>query len=277
MATTTEADSQRKDKGKMILTEPSITSIADLCSTDCNKTIEAIVYRKWLSKHYETRLPTKFCCILLDKQGTPIQANMDPEDTEYFDKLLRLGKAYRMSAYNELAARANVRSAVLTARANVRSAVLTDYIGCIRAISGIDTFGNATSQRKLRRLIHIENLSGNIIGLALWNEMATGFDMDYYTSLPQPVVIAVSSCYVSRYNGLQLSATYATHYYLNPDIPETHHIIEQSKLRKNKKSFPVSNTPGSGPTKLPAIASKQLSVTEQLQFQSHASVTKPTH
>ncbi|GKC11188.1 DNA helicase [Tanacetum coccineum] len=93
-------------------------------------------------------------------------------------------------AYNELAA-----------RANVKSVVLTDYIGRIRAISGIDTFGNATSQRKLRRLIQIENLSGNIICLALWNEMTTGFDMNTYTSLPQPVVIAVNSCYVSRYNG----------------------------------------------------------------------------
>ncbi|GKA62881.1 DNA helicase [Tanacetum coccineum] len=193
----------------------------------------------------------------LQEKGTPIQANMDAEDTDYFDQLLRLGNTYRISgfgcqktstweqtqtnktslifgkylqvhsiandnfplhyfnfaAYNELAA-----------RANMKTAVLTDYIGRIRVVSGIDTFGNATSQRKLRRLIQIENLSGNIIGLALWNEMATGFDMNTYTSLPQPVVIAVSSCYVSRYNGLQLSGTYATHYYLNPDIPETKHI-----------------------------------------------------
>ncbi|GKD09180.1 hypothetical protein Tco_1188865 [Tanacetum coccineum] len=107
---------------------------------------------------------------------------MDAEDTEYFDELLRLGKTYRISgfscqktptweqtptnksslifgkylqvhsipndnfplhyfnfaAYNELAG-----------RANVKSVVLTDYIGRIRAVSGIDTFGNATSQRKL--------------------------------------------------------------------------------------------------------------------------------
>ncbi|GJV23191.1 DNA helicase [Tanacetum coccineum] len=274
MATTSEADSKREEKGKMILTKPNITRLADLSSTYFNKIIEIIVYRKWILKHYETRLPTKFCCILLDKQGTPIQANMDAEDTDYFDELLRLGKTYRISgfscqktptweqtlmnetsllfgkylqvhsipndnfplhyfnfaAYNELAG-----------RANVKSVVLTDYIGRIRAVSGIDTFGNATSQRKLQRIIQIENLSGNIIGLALWNEMATGFDMNTYTSLPQPVVIAVSSCYVSRYNGLQLSGTYATHYYLNLDIPKTYHIKQQHEQSTSMVPFLTIN------------------------------------
>ncbi|GJX77591.1 DNA helicase [Tanacetum coccineum] len=119
-------------------------------------------------------------------------------------------------AYNELAD-----------RANVRDAILTDYIRCIRAASGIYTFGDATSQRKQRRTIDIENLSGNIIVLTLWNKMAKNFDMRTYESLPKPVVIAVSSCWVSRYNGLQLSGTSATHYYLNSDIPETLYIKQQ--------------------------------------------------
>nr|GEW56295.1 RNA-directed DNA polymerase, eukaryota, reverse transcriptase zinc-binding domain protein [Tanacetum cinerariifolium] len=60
-----------------------IPSIA--CPLYCNKTSKVIVYRKWTSLHIHTRLPIKFCCILMDKHGTPIQANMDVKDTEYFN------------------------------------------------------------------------------------------------------------------------------------------------------------------------------------------------
>ncbi|GKD55758.1 hypothetical protein Tco_1289145 [Tanacetum coccineum] len=38
--------------------------------------------------------------------------------------------------------------------------------------------------------------------------------------MKQPVIIAVSSCRVSRYRDYQLAATSATYYYLNPIIPE---------------------------------------------------------
>ncbi|GKC41633.1 DNA helicase, partial [Tanacetum coccineum] len=88
-------DTSQDDKGKMILMEPHITNISELSTTDYNKTIEAIVYRKWTSKTTKTRIPTKFCCILIDKQGTPIQANMGLRDAEYVDQLLQLQKAYR--------------------------------------------------------------------------------------------------------------------------------------------------------------------------------------
>nr|GEW76574.1 DNA helicase [Tanacetum cinerariifolium] len=87
-------DTSEDDKGKMILMEPQITNISELSTTDYNKTIEAIVYRIWTSKTTKTRTPTKFCCILIDKQGTPIQANMGLRDAEYFDQLLQLQKAF---------------------------------------------------------------------------------------------------------------------------------------------------------------------------------------
>nr|GEX57580.1 hypothetical protein [Tanacetum cinerariifolium] len=47
---------------------------------------------------------------------------------------------------------------------------------------------------ELARRVNLK--SAVLTGLALWNEMATRFDMNTYTSLPQPVVIAVGSCYV---------------------------------------------------------------------------------
>ncbi|GJU24311.1 nucleic acid-binding, OB-fold protein, partial [Tanacetum coccineum] len=250
-------DTSQQDRGKMILMEPNITYILELSTTNYDKTIEAIVYRKWTSKTTKTRTPTKFCCILIDKEGYPIQANMSLRDAEYFDQLLQLRKAYRFSgfsceptdkwertlptktslifgrflqveeipatefpehyfnfaAYNELQDR-------LTAR----NPILTDYIGHIRAIGRIEKKGDAMSSRKTLRVIDIENLSGNVIGCTLWNEMATNFDEREYNSMEKPVIIAVSSCYINRYHGLQLSGTSATHYYLDPNIPETRQI-----------------------------------------------------
>nr|GEX92885.1 hypothetical protein [Tanacetum cinerariifolium] len=69
-------DTSQQDRGKLALVEPHITYISELSRTDYDKTIKAIVYRKWTSKTTKTRTPTKFCCILIDKEGTPIQANM---------------------------------------------------------------------------------------------------------------------------------------------------------------------------------------------------------
>ncbi|GKA58994.1 hypothetical protein Tco_0758307 [Tanacetum coccineum] len=166
MATTSKINPSHEDKGKMIVAEPDIPAVADLTSTDYNKTIEVIVV-------------------------PPIQANMRFEDTDYFDQLLQLHTAYKISgfncertsplertlqndtslifgkyihlhpvpnidfpehyfnfaAYNELAR-----------RANVKNAVLTDYIARVRAISGVYTFGDTTTQRKYQRIIDIENL-----------------------------------------------------------------------------------------------------------------------
>ncbi|GKA28937.1 DNA helicase [Tanacetum coccineum] len=61
MATTGKTNNTCKEKDKMIMTEPEITAIADLRPTHCNKTIEAVVYPKWTSRHVYTRQPTKYC------------------------------------------------------------------------------------------------------------------------------------------------------------------------------------------------------------------------
>ncbi|GJU82777.1 DNA helicase [Tanacetum coccineum] len=100
MATTSKMDPSREDKGKMIIAEPEITKVADLKSTDSNKIIEVFIYHKWVSKHNQTQQPTKFCCMLLERQGTAIQANMDVADTQYFDQLLQLGATYRISGFS---------------------------------------------------------------------------------------------------------------------------------------------------------------------------------
>nr|GEZ70408.1 hypothetical protein [Tanacetum cinerariifolium] len=93
-------DIGQQNKGKMMLMEPKITDILELSSTSYDKTIEAIVYRKRTSKTTRTRTPTKFCCILIDRHGTSIQANMGLLDADYFDQLLQLRKAYRFTGFS---------------------------------------------------------------------------------------------------------------------------------------------------------------------------------
>ncbi|GJZ55816.1 DNA helicase [Tanacetum coccineum] len=100
MESTSSSNISQQEKGKMVLTEQQITNISELNSTSYNKTIEAVVYRKWTSRNTKTRIATKFWCILMDKQGTPIQANMSLRDAEYFDQLLQLQKAYQFSGFS---------------------------------------------------------------------------------------------------------------------------------------------------------------------------------
>ncbi|GJZ18882.1 ribonuclease H-like domain-containing protein [Tanacetum coccineum] len=143
-----DAGTSQHDKGKMILMQPEITNISELSSTNYNKTIEAVVYRKWTSKTTKTRTPTKFCCILIDKQGTPIQANIDnwertlPTETSLiFGRFLQVEEIpntdfpehyFNFAAYNELLDWATVRNLILT--------------------------GDAMTAQKSRRVIDIENL-----------------------------------------------------------------------------------------------------------------------
>nr|GEX32834.1 DNA helicase [Tanacetum cinerariifolium] len=67
--------------------------------TRTNKTIEARVYRKWTAMNVTTKEPMNFCCILLDKQGSAIQANMNVRDTDHFNQILELNNAYRISRF----------------------------------------------------------------------------------------------------------------------------------------------------------------------------------
>ncbi|GJS55386.1 dynamin-related protein 3A-like protein [Tanacetum coccineum] len=54
----------------------------------------------------------------------------------------------------------------------------------------------------------------------IWDEMAESFNKSILDTLEQPVIVAVSSCRVSKYKDYQFSATLATYHYLNPNIPE---------------------------------------------------------
>ncbi|GJZ24914.1 hypothetical protein Tco_0562373, partial [Tanacetum coccineum] len=52
------------------------------------------------------------------------------------------------------------------------------------------------------------------------------FQKAEYELMEKPVIIAVSSCKDTEFaNTLQLTASSATFYYLNPEIPELDHLL----------------------------------------------------
>ncbi|PWA64422.1 nucleic acid-binding, OB-fold protein [Artemisia annua] len=247
-----------KGKAPMVEQEPDIANITDIKPTEFEKPIEVKVYRKWTSRNVPDPNPTGLCFMLLDKKANAIQANVDVKDMRQFDAALQINSCYRISrfgckntetwqrtltndttllfgrytsvvpiqdtgfpnhyfnfaAYNELAT-----------RIEARDSILTDYIGIIRNMTRTREFGDATRNRVQRKNIEIQNLNGNTLTLSLWNEMTSKFEHELTSEHEQPIIIAISSCIVKRYGGtIQLSATPASSYYLNPDIPQAHQI-----------------------------------------------------
>ncbi|GJT83083.1 DNA helicase [Tanacetum coccineum] len=85
-------------------------------------------------------------------------------------------------------------------------------------------FGDANTGQKYRRKVDIENLDGNILEFTMWDEVAKQFNKEEIEKLTPLVIIAVTSCHVTKYKDVQLAATPATHYYINPQTPEAEYV-----------------------------------------------------
>ncbi|PWA99677.1 nucleic acid-binding, OB-fold protein [Artemisia annua] len=231
----------------------------ELNPTDNSKYIEVRVYRKWTTVKMPSFTPTSFSCILLDKQGSALQANADLKEKDRFDRDLQINSVYRIqgfgfektdnwgktldndftlcfgkytqidllqdndfpyhyfnfAAYNEL-----------NARLEKKNPILTDYIGYVHNVERVNEYGSATGNRVKVRNIGLRNLNNNVVLFTLWNDDADRFDENEYAQMKQPVILAVSSCYLKRYAGqIQLSATSATRYYFNPDVQQTGELL----------------------------------------------------
>nr|GEU63127.1 ATP-dependent DNA helicase PIF1-like [Tanacetum cinerariifolium] len=87
-------ESVKKQRAKM-----SETTIAALKINQENCILVAKVYRKWISKSVPEMKELAFCCILMDKENNAIQVNMDINNIDYFDPLLKPQVAYRFSDF----------------------------------------------------------------------------------------------------------------------------------------------------------------------------------
>ncbi|GKA49657.1 DNA helicase [Tanacetum coccineum] len=80
-------------------TSMELSTIAQLTPESYSKTIEVRLYRKWTGKSLPDLNPTAFCCILIDREHNGIQANMNLKDIDYFNQILQIGSAYRISNF----------------------------------------------------------------------------------------------------------------------------------------------------------------------------------
>nr|GEV59843.1 helitron helicase-like domain-containing protein [Tanacetum cinerariifolium] len=79
--------------------------------------------------------------------------------------------------------------------------IITDTRVGEKSVSGITHFKDPNRSEKTIRKIDIENLNGNIVEFTLWDEMAEHFGQAKLETMEHPVIIAVSSCRVSKYRG----------------------------------------------------------------------------
>ncbi|PWA57527.1 nucleic acid-binding, OB-fold protein [Artemisia annua] len=214
---------------------------------------------------------------IIEAKGDAMQANMEAADIQHFKSILVPGKAYRISefqciptdnwqqtlenqtslsftrltkldaipaetfphhyfnflSYNQLPTK------IVEPRGKAKKPypVLTDYIGCYVYSSGTEKIGNPNRNQSIIRRVGIENLNRNYIELTLWDDLAQKFKKEAIDALEKPIIIAVSSCKVSRYRNrdLQLSSTPATYYYINPKIPQLEQYQAQYKELYNQQ------------------------------------------
>ncbi|PWA52273.1 hypothetical protein CTI12_AA448170 [Artemisia annua] len=260
MALTVDPATSEKNAEAPVIPSRQLAYLTELSPADNSKFIEVRVYRKWTAVKIPGFTPISFSCILLDKKGSAIQANADLKEKARFEHELQINSVYKIqgfgfekadgwgktldndftlsfgkytqiqqlsdtdfpyhyfnfAAFNELNARLEKKNPILTG----------DYIGYVHNVDKVNEYGGATTTRVKVRNIGIRNLNNDVVPFTLWNDDAENFKEAEYAQMKQPVILAVSSCYLKRYAGqIQLSATSATRYYFNPDVEETGKLL----------------------------------------------------
>ncbi|PWA42865.1 nucleic acid-binding, OB-fold protein [Artemisia annua] len=238
MELTSDVDATSKAVAGPSIPQRAFAYLTDLNPTDNTKFIKARVYRKRVAMKVPSLIATGFSCILLDKKGSAIQADAYLKEKDRFDHDLQLNCVYRIqgfgfkktdnwgktldndftlcfgkhtrtnpltdndfpyhyfnfAAYNELGARLEKKNPILTAH-------VSDYIGYVHNVEKVKEDGSAITNKIKLRNIAIRNLKNNVVLFTLWNEKADGFEEEEYARMRQPVILAVSSCYLKRYGG----------------------------------------------------------------------------
>ncbi|GJV88534.1 DNA helicase [Tanacetum coccineum] len=121
--------------------------------------------------------------------------------------------------------------------------VSKNYLGCILSISDITPFRDANKAQGWLRKVDIENLDGNVVEFAMWDDLAKQFNKDEIEKLSRPIIIAVSSCRVSKYREAEYAYTeeYALHVKLQSHLLQkieagTIHPVEPLTYRYNFKA-----------------------------------------
>ncbi|GJT75215.1 DNA helicase [Tanacetum coccineum] len=224
-------------------------TIAALRIRQDNCILEARVYQKWTSKNISDMKELAFCYILIDREANKDIKNINYfnpllklnavyrfshficEKTKPYHQTLgnpislKFGKIttgetligkesefsehhFKFITYNQLATRVPYQDE----NSKMKYPILTDYLGCIRSISDVTPFGDATTCQKYLRKVEIENLD-SLCGTKLRSSLISKKykSLHYQSSLLSAPV---------ELQNTELTATPATYYYINPQTPE---------------------------------------------------------
>ncbi|PWA76186.1 nucleic acid-binding, OB-fold protein [Artemisia annua] len=249
MSLTINAGAPSPSTDTSILPSRQFAYFTELNPTDNSKYIEARIYRKWTAVKVPSFTPIGFSCILLDKKGSALQANADLKEKERFERDLQINSVYRIHGFGfektdgwgktldndfTLCFGKYTQTDLLQdndfpyhyfnfAAFNELNARLEKKIRYSQTT--LDTCTTWKKSKNMEAQLVTES-NNNVVLFTLWNEDADRFEEDEYAQMKQPVILAVSSCYLKRYAGqIQLSATSATRYYFNPDVQETGELL----------------------------------------------------
>ncbi|GJS74057.1 nucleic acid-binding, OB-fold protein [Tanacetum coccineum] len=173
---------------------------------------------------------------------------MDINNIDYFDPLLKPRVAYRFSSFicekskpyqqtleNEISLKFEkiTKFETLTGKESEFPDHHFDFIAYNQLLSRItwDELDLSAMYYPLEMQARLKNTderwtlkTGNITEFTMWDDMAKQFNKEEIQKLPPLVIIVVSSCRVNKYRDIQLAATPATHYYINPQAPEVGYI-----------------------------------------------------
>ncbi|KAL7598499.1 hypothetical protein Lser_V15G23393 [Lactuca serriola] len=211
--------------------EPIASRISDLKFGATGGPLEVRILRKWIPhfRQYETWF------MAIDKHGDCIQILGQKVNQTYVESKLQVSKCYKIQNYACCA----VEEYQKILNRNIYLSV-----GTASQIEQIDTKNhlpafhfNFRTREQLQMLADqieefLDFIGSRQTSITLWKECIDSiekFNRTALTTSSSKTVVAVTHLKVSTYAGsLRLSATAATHVYINPPIPETSALMDRS-------------------------------------------------
>lgn len=206
--------------------------------------------RTWNNARGEGKL---FSVDLLDKQGGQIRATMFGDAADKFYSIFEENKVYTISRGNlklankKFSAIPNEYELTLNADAEigyvgdddqiesqkfdfigidqlqqVAADEYVDVIGIVKHITPLSRLTSAKTQKELmKRVITITDPSLLSVDVTLWGETAEKNDEH---TVPEGCVIGIKCCRTSDFGGKSLNTTFGSHFFVNPNRQEAHHL-----------------------------------------------------
>ncbi|XP_056684686.1 replication protein A 70 kDa DNA-binding subunit B-like isoform X1 [Spinacia oleracea] len=242
--------------------------IAELDTTKRDWTITARVTRMWEVRYKPTNpTPDTIDMVLLDEQGSQIQALVKKAIVSHFKDRLQEGRIYTTTHFNvgknnrtrlqveneyiiwftsftSVTLQEESSAAIPFHKFNLRPIddlsertnkidVLTEVIGQLIGVENKIT-QNHDNNTDQRRTIHIQDERTNKIAVTLWGQQADLVADDVAENGAQPKIVIITATRVTMFKGnYQLNSTGGTKLYINLEIPEV------ENFKKNMTDVPL--------------------------------------